>query len=232
MAAAATQASANVETVAAATEELSASVQSMAGQVDNTSGLATSAVDDAGDASRLVAELDKAGQEINEVTSLITDIAEQTNLLALNATIEAARAGDAGKGFAVVANEVKSLANQTSKATSDIAGSIGRIQGVSSRVVEAINRISDRITNINQVAETASGGVSEQRDATGEIARNIQQAAIGAQDVSNNITGVTKAADQTGTAADQVLNSSQQLAQQTQELEGVVARFITQIRAG
>ncbi|WP_181905434.1 methyl-accepting chemotaxis protein [Aestuariispira insulae] len=232
VAAAATEASANVETVAAATEELSASVQSMAGQVDNTSSLATGAVDDADAASKLVAELDQAGREINEVTSLITDIAEQTNLLALNATIEAARAGDAGKGFAVVANEVKSLANQTANATSEIATSIGRIQGVSARVVEAINRISERIGDINQVAVTASGGVSEQREATGEIARNIQQAAVGAQDVSNNITGVTKAANETGTAADNVLNSSTQLAEQAKELEGVVNRFVSQIRAG
>ena len=128
MAAAVEQASANVQTVAAECEELTSSVQEIGRQMDTLLKIAHQAVDEADRTNSVVEGLSKTAQRIGEVVQLIQRLAGQTNLLALNATIEAARAGEAGKGFAVVASEVKSLANQTAKATDDITPQIDDIQ--------------------------------------------------------------------------------------------------------
>ncbi len=138
VAAAAGQATANVHTVASATEELSSSVAEIGRQVGQSTAIAGEAVAEAERTNHSVQGLSAAAQKIGEVVKLISDIASQTNLLALNATIEAARAGEAGKGFAVVASEVKSLANQTAKATEDIAAQVGAMQGATSEAVTAI----------------------------------------------------------------------------------------------
>src|SRR5581483_6402434 len=135
--------------------------------------------------------LAEAAQRIGDVVKLITDIAGQTNLLALNATIEAARAGDAGKGFAVVASEVKSLANQTAKATEEIAAKIAEMQTATQESVGAVQGISQTIGRINEIATTIASAVGEQGAATKEIARNVQQASAGTNEVSSNIAGVT-----------------------------------------
>src|SRR5207245_695049 len=136
-------------------------------------------------------------QKIGDVVALINDIASQTNLLALNATIEAARAGDAGKGFAVVASEVKSLANQTARATEDIKAQIGAIQAQSQEAAGAIQRIAGTIVELNTTATAIAGAVEQQGAATQEIARNIQQAAAGTGQVSATIGGVGVAARET-----------------------------------
>ena len=128
VAGAAEQTSANVQTAAAATEELSSSISEISRQVTQSSSISTTAVDEVASTNDKIKELAEASQRIGDVVSLITDIADQTNLLALNATIEAARASDAGEGFAVVASEVKTLANQTAKATEEISSQITGIQ--------------------------------------------------------------------------------------------------------
>ena len=125
---------------------------------------------------------------------VITSIAQQTNLLALNATIEAARAGEAGKGFAVVANEVKELAKQTAKATEDISRKIEAIQGDTHGAVEAIGQIGKIINQINDIQNTIASAVEEQTATTGEISRNVAEAAKGSTEIAQNITGVAQAA--------------------------------------
>ncbi len=231
VAAASEQASGNVQTVASAAEELSSSIREIGRQVDKTSGLAGTAAHEADDSNQQVERLAETAQKIGEVVQLITSIAEQTNLLALNATIEAARAGDAGKGFAVVASEVKSLANQTAKATEEIAKQIADVQSATGTTVEAIQRIGGRIREINEIATGVASAVEEQNAATQEIARNIQQAAMGTAEVSSNITGVTQAAGETGTAATQVLGASGDLARQSDRLRAIVRQFLTDVRA-
>jgi methyl-accepting chemotaxis protein len=179
----------------------------------------------------MVQGLADASQKIGAVVALITDIANQTNLLALNATIEAARAGEAGKGFAVVAAEVKNLANQTAKATEEIGGQISGVQAATQEAVQAIQTIGKTIGEINGITATIAAAVEEQAAATKEIARNVEQAASGTQEVTSNITGVTHAANDTGTAASQVLASARELAQQSESLKKVVTAFLVNVKA-
>jgi methyl-accepting chemotaxis protein len=231
VAAAAEQASANVQTVAAATEELSSSVSEIGRQVGQSTKIAGQAVTEADRTNVTVQGLSAAAQKIGDVVKLISDIASQTNLLALNATIEAARAGDAGKGFAVVASEVKSLANQTAKATEEIAAQVASMQGATNEAVTAIRSIGGTIGSINEIATAIAAAVEEQGAATQEIARNVHEAAQGTGQVSSNIVGVNQAAAETGTAAGQVLTSAEELGKQAETLRGDVDRFLAEIRA-
>jgi methyl-accepting chemotaxis protein len=231
VAAASEQASSNVQTVASAAEELSASIGEISRQVQQSAQVAGKAAEDASRTNGTVKSLAEAAQKIGEVVNLINDIASQTNLLALNATIEAARAGEAGKGFAVVASEVKSLANQTAKATEEIGAQISAMQSVTGEAVGAISAIGTTIGEINQIATAIASAVEEQGAATQEIARNVQQAAAGTQQVSANIAGVQQAASDTGAASQQVLGASGELARQSETLRRQVDDFLAGVKA-
>ncbi len=230
-AAAAMQATSNVQTVASAAEELSASISEIGRQVERSSAIAVTAVDQAELTNSRVNSLAQSAQTIGEVVGLIQEIAGQTNLLALNATIEAARAGEAGKGFAVVASEVKSLANRTAKATEEIANQIASIQSATGEAVTAIQNIGGTIQQINEIASTIACAVEQQAAATREIANNVSGAAAGTDEVSSNIAGVTQASGEVGAAATQVLNSASGLSKQSERLKTDVARFLDTVRA-
>ena len=231
VATAAEEASSNVQTVAAATEELSSSISEISRQVSESTKIASQAVEDASKTNVQMQNLAATAQKIGDVVKLINDIAGQTNLLALNATIEAARAGEAGKGFAVVASEVKSLANQTAKATEDIAAQVNAIQQATGGAVTAIQGISQTIGRVNEIATTIAAAVEEQGAATQEIARNVQQASHGTAEVSSNISGVSQTANETGQAAGDVRTSSMELAKQGAQLRAEIDRFLASLRA-
>ena len=231
VAAASEEASANVQTVATATEELAASVQEISRQVAQSATIAGEAVAQAGKVDESMRGLASASEEIAKVIDLIMQIASQTRLLALNATIEAARAGEMGKGFAVVAAEVKALADQTTRATDEIAAKVTSIQGEAQGAVSSIGAIMETIRQISDVSGTIAAAVEEQQAATQEIARNIQQAAQGTQEVSSNIVGVNRAATDTGTAAHQVLGAADTLSDQAGVLKSKVEVFLSAVKA-
>jgi methyl-accepting chemotaxis protein len=231
VAAAAEQASRSVQTVASAADELNSSISEINRQIDGSARLANSAVGLVKNTNDTVETLSAAAQEIGNVVQLIQDIAAQTNLLALNATIEAARAGEAGKGFAVVASEVKSLANQTAKATEDISAQINRIQGVASQSVQAMGEVGKSVSQISEATTTVASAAQEQAAATAEISRSVQQVSAGTTEVASNIVHVTKAAGETGQMSTQVYDASTNLTKQSEQLRTVVGRFIEQVKA-
>ena len=228
---AAHQASANVQTVAAAAEELSASVAEITRQVSKTAQVASQAAEDARRTDEIVRALASGAQRIGDVVGLITNIAGQTNLLALNATIEAARAGDAGKGFAVVASEVKGLAQQTAKATEEIASQIAQMQAATHEAVEAISGINGTITELSAIAGTIATGVEEQGSATREIAQSVQQAAAGTETVTSSIQRVSQAASETGAASQRVLTAAGGLSHRSDQLTAEIHAFVANVRA-
>ncbi|HEV7371600.1 HAMP domain-containing methyl-accepting chemotaxis protein [Arenibaculum sp.] len=222
----------NVQSVSVSAAQLAGSINEIAGQVGQSASIAGRAVSDAERTNATVQSLMESAERIGEVVRLINDIANQTNLLALNATIEAARAGEAGKGFAVVASEVKSLANQTAKATEEIASQIGTMQTVTKDAAGAIQGIGRTIGEINEITAMIAAAVEEQSAATQEIARAVEMAAAGTRSVSDTITDVTRTADTTGKAAGTVLDAAQGLTGQSRSLAGEVDRFLSEIRAG
>ncbi len=227
---AADKSSDGVQTVAAASEQLASSISEINRQVASSSGLTTRAVDSVRQTDDTVRALSESATKIGAVVDLITSIAGQTNLLALNATIEAARAGDAGKGFAVVASEVKNLAQQTARATEEIAAQIGQVQQASHGAVAAIREIGGLIKEVGAITTSIAAAVEEQGAATSEIARNVQQTAASTRIVTSNISGVSRAANDTGAAAAQVLDAAGDLSRQAENLSSEVNQFIDRVR--
>ncbi len=225
------RASSHVSSVSSATEQLTQSIDEIGHQVERSAGIARQAVTEAGRADDLVGGLTQSAQRIGAVVKLITDIAEQTNLLALNATIEAARAGAAGKGFAVVAGEVKSLANQTAKATDEIAAQIDEMQTVTGDTAGAIRQVGEIIREIDGIGTTIASAVDEQGAATREISRGIREAAQGAAEVAASIAGVTAAAREADQAAEHLRTLSGEMCDQLQDLHCGVDGFLGQLRA-
>ena len=193
--------------------------------------IAEAAVMQAQETDGRIGKLSRAAQQIGDVVKLITAIAEQTNLLALNATIEAARAGNAGRGFAVVAAEVKSLANQTAKATDEISSHISGMQDATQESVTAIKQIGATIAQISTIASSIATAVEEQGAATHEIARNVQNVAEGTREAAANIVQVNRGATETGSASEEVLSSAKALSSESTRLRAELGRFMANIRA-
>jgi len=225
------QATTSVQTVAGASEQLLGSIQEINIQIEESARIAKEARNKTNQATQLVGGLDQAAKRISEVTGLISAIAAQTNLLALNATIEAARAGEQGKGFAVVANEVNTLANQTSKATQEISEQVASVQERTSEAVDSIRAIDQVVTQITHVSDLVVETLNAQSNVTNEITRNVQHAAIGAQEVTSNISGIQDVAHNVGNTAHDLSESATNLGCQTQSMKESVDRFLAKVQS-
>ena len=225
------QASSNVNAVASAAEELSASVEEIGRQVRQSSGMVEQAGLRTEKSITEIESLAAATQRIDGVLALIQTIAEQTNLLALNATIEAARAGEAGRGFAVVAHEVKALAEQTAKATSEIGQNVGMIQTSTRNAVDAVREIGNAVRDINEVTSNIAGAIGQQDAATREISENAQLAAQGNETLVANISSLSEAIGETNKTATSVLAASSALTSTAETLSREVDKFFSNLRA-
>ncbi len=225
VAAAAEQVSSNVSSVAAGAEEMGTSIREIAQSANEAARVAEHATGVAADANDQVARLGTSSQEIGEVVKTITSIAEQTNLLALNATIEAARAGEAGKGFAVVAGEVKDLAQETARATEDIAQRVSAIQADTSNAVSAIGRIGEIVGQINDYQMTIASAVEEQTATTNEMSRSIAEAATGSGEIATNVNEIAMKSDQTVATLQESVPLMKELADVSGQLQSSLARF-------
>ena len=230
VASAAEEMSASVQSVASATEELNVTASEIRKRMAGSSTLARTAVSEVENTKVVVADLEKASREVEQVVKLISQIAKQTNLLALNATIEAARVGDAGRGFSVVAAEVKSLSQQTSGATEKIGAIVTAIQTAAREGIEAIARIDKTLHGFDEVIAGIEESVAEQRNANDEISRSVQQAALGTREVSHNITLVARASHDTNEAADGVHRTASEVSREAESLRVAARKLLTAIR--
>ena len=227
---AAEETSQNVQTVASASEQMSASIHAIAAQIQESGSMAQQAEQEAKQTRVAVNALSEVTTKISDVVILINQIAGQTNLLALNATIEAARAGEAGKGFAVVASEVKSLANQTARATDEIGEHIAAVQASVHNVSGAIEHIDATIMQMNKIAGTISLAVQQQNEATAEISRSVQHAASSTTEVTGNISSISEVIAESGRTAQDVLEAAKELETQTSKLKIDVSTYLTDVQ--
>jgi methyl-accepting chemotaxis protein len=223
------KAASNVGSAANAAFELENSISDIYQQLNKAAEIARNAVSEAQVTNDEIGGLTQAAKKIGDVIKLINNIAGQTNLLALNATIEAARAGEAGKGFAVVASEVKSLAVQTAKATEEIAEQIGAVQGSTDGAVEAIRRITGRMQEIDKYTSAVAASVGQQSAATGEISRNVEDAAQETRVVSSILEEIVSAIAKTDSYANKVLAASQAAETTAIDLREKVEGFLSRV---
>jgi methyl-accepting chemotaxis protein len=223
--AAAEEVSRSVEAVSAGSEQMGASIREISQNATEAARVAAEAVTVTATTSATMGKLGASSTEIGNVIKTITAIAEQTNLLALNATIEAARAGELGKGFAVVASEVKDLAQETARATEDISKRVEAIQSDTNGAVTAIEEISTVIARISEFQTTIASAVEEQTATTAEMNRSVSEAAGGAGEIAQNITGVAEAARLTSQGVTEAQQATAELARMSTDLGALVASF-------
>jgi methyl-accepting chemotaxis protein len=217
--------SANVQDVSTGTEQMTAAIGEISRTAADAARLGSQAGTLADSTTVTVSKLGESSAEIGNVIKLITSIAEQTNLLALNATIEAARAGEAGKGFAVVATEVKDLAQETARATDDIAARVQAIQQDTTGAVHAIAEITEVISQLAGFQTAIAAAVEEQTATTAEISRSATNASERTDQITVAVTAVADATHAIATGTEQARTATEELSGMSARLHELVSRF-------
>ena len=220
----------NVETVAQAARELSRTIDELARRTNDVFKLTNNTAEQSESASADLAKLAASVEQILPITDLIQGIAHQTNLLALNVTIEAARAGMARTGFAVVAGEVKTLAQQSGRATDEIAQKIAAVREICTAAVSTISEIQ-AIQNLKAFATEISTGIGQQSATTAGIFASAQSAADSSRSVAANIVDLNGHADATFAASNEVLETTKRLFDHTRGVQTNVDAFLRHMRS-
>ncbi len=208
----------NAAFISTAATEMDATVQEIASNTEKAKQISEKAVEQAADTSGKMDVLGDSAADIGKVVETIMAISEQVKLLALNATIEASRAGEAGKGFTVVANEIKDLARQTAKASSDIKDQISRVQDNSLHSIASIREITKVISSLNEINCVIATAVEEQSITTQEITQNIVKTSQGVTSVNRNVNSCSQLVIDIATDMDEVAQHSAENAKATNEM--------------
>ena len=231
VAASTVEANSAVHSVAAASEQINATILSIVERIVTAQSIAGDATRGAQGACNTIAGVVERCQSIGAVIELIDKIASETNLLALNAAIEAARAGESGRGFGVVASEVKSLANQTAKATEQVTNQVLALQNASSEGSQAVDKVASTIARMDEIAASIADMMRQQSAATREISANAHSAATGTNSVLHSISGVTEASKHARGISDAVGRAASDLSGQAERLTGTVRNFLSDLTA-
>jgi methyl-accepting chemotaxis protein len=226
IAAASADTAASAQSVAGSVEQLASSVARVTQEVREVSEASFKAMEEAGATNVTVQQLADAATRIGKVIRVIKGIADQTNLLALNATIEAARAGEAGKGFSVVAGEVKALAQQTARATTEIEGQVGQIRSEMDHAMAAIDKIASTVADLGGITVSVACRMDEQAAVTQQIADSALRAAASTEQVVANLRGLTDGATAADEAARAGCADAELLAQKCLGVEVAVRGFV------
>ena len=231
VAAAAEQSAVAMREAAQTAAGLIRAIEEARGEVEVAAGVATRAATQSAQAVNVSEALSDHAQAIESILGLIRDIAGQTNLLALNATIEAARAGDAGRGFAVVAQEVKSLANQTARATDDIAHKIAAIQAATRQTVDANGSIRETVGEVQMSAQRIREAMETQAQTVTMITAAVDETALAADSMSSTIAAIRMDTENVAGEIDRLETGFKSVDAHLSQLQSTAAEFASRIAA-
>lgn len=224
--------SANIQQISASAEEVTSFAQESNAKTETGAENIEETLESMGDISqavnravKIINDLDENSKEISKIVDLITNIAEQTNMLALNASIEAARAGKEGEGFAVVAEEIRTLAEETDEATTEIIDLIDETQNKTDAGLEAIKEVRTKVAKGEEVVEITGELFTEIEDASAETAAQIEQTAAATQDLATSSDKIMDASSEIQNMSDEVTKSSQELVEITDKLQKLINKF-------